>query len=175
MDVAAIFRSLVSSGFRDLAGAHVSARIPISQSLVNAMVADALRGATTMRIHRVDVQPRAGDRFDVTVETTWPLFPRITAVVAVEQQPRFPESPILVLRWSLPGPLGSLIARSVTTVSQLAPGVRVDGEHLLVDIEAVARRFEQATAILPFVTFLELHTVEGAVVIEVVMAVPNAA
>jgi hypothetical protein len=175
MDVANVIQSLVSSGFRDLAGSQASARIPISQSLLNGMVADALRGVTTTRIRRVDVRPRAGDRFDVTVETSWPLFPRVSAVVVVERQPRFPEDPILVLRWSLPGALGGVVSRAIRASSQLAPGVRIDGDRLVIDLEAAGRRFELAIAMLPFVRALEVHTVEGAVVIDGELAVPNAA
>jgi len=50
----------------DLAGSHVSARIPVSRALLNRLVADALAGRKTP-IRTVDIQPRAGDRFDAVV------------------------------------------------------------------------------------------------------------
>jgi hypothetical protein len=45
--------------FADLAGSHVSARIPVSRALMNRLVADALAGRKTP-VRTVEIQPRAG-------------------------------------------------------------------------------------------------------------------
>lgn len=169
-----MFRNLAGSSFRDFAGTHASARIPVSRSLVNAVVADGLRGSTAP-IRQIDVHPRAGDRFDVTVAVTWPFVPPLTVAVAVEEQPRFPGSPMLVLRWSLLGGVGAVVSRFIGSMNRLPPGVRLDGDRVIIDIQTVARRSEAVTTILPFVTFLELHTIEDAVVIEAVVSVPHGA
>jgi len=172
MDVAETLRNLAGSSFRDLAGTQASARIPVSRSLINAVVADALRG-TTAPIRRIDIQPRAGDRFDVAIAVTWPFVPPITVAVAIEEQPRFPEPGILVLRWSLLGAVGAVVSRFIGSMSRLPPGVRLDGDRLFIDIRTAAGRSGAATTILPFVTVLELHTIEDAVVIETAMSVPH--
>src|SRR4051812_48197720 len=174
MDVTELFRDLAGSSFRDLAGTQASARIPVSRSLVNAMIADGLRG-TTAPIRRLDVHPRAGDRFDVTVAVTWPFVPSLTVAVAIEEQPRFPASPMLVLHWSLLGAFGVVVSRFIESMSRLPPGIRLDGDRLVIDIPALAARFEAVTTILPIVTMLELHTIEDAVVIEAAVSVPNGA
>jgi hypothetical protein len=171
MDAARVLRDLESSGFRDLAGTHASVRIPVSRSLVNRVVADALAG-NPAPIRLVDVQPRSGDRFDVTITLTWPFVPPLTVAVAVERQPTFPELPILVLRWSLLGAVGAIASRFVASLSRLPPGVRLDGDRLVIDIPSVARGRPAAEMILPFVTALELHTVDNAVVIEGTVDVP---
>jgi len=171
MDAARVLRDLESSGFRDLAGTRASARIPVSRSLVNRVVADALRG-TSAPIRQVDVQPRSGDRFDVTITVTWPFVPPLTVAVVVERQPRFPELPILVFRWSLLGAVGAIASRFVASLNRLPPGVRLDGDRLLIDIPTVVRGRPAAEMVLPFVTALELHTADDAVVIVGTVDVP---
>jgi hypothetical protein len=171
MDAARVLRDLESSGFRDLAGTRASARVPVSRSLVNQVVADALRG-TSAPIRLIDVQPRPGDRFDVTITVTWPFVPPLTVAVAVERQPRFPELPILVFRWSLLGAVGAIASRFVASLNRLPPGIRLDGDRLLIDIPMVVRGRPAAEMILPYVTALELHTVDNAVIIEGTVEVP---
>ena len=74
MDTARVLKDLESSGYHDLAGTRASARIPVSRALVNRVVADALRGSSAP-IRHIDVQPRSGDRFDITIAVTWPFVP----------------------------------------------------------------------------------------------------
>lgn len=61
-----LFAHLQSSGLRDIAGSRVSARIPVSSSLINQLVAEALRG-TTAPVRAVDVRPKRGDQFDLVI------------------------------------------------------------------------------------------------------------
>jgi hypothetical protein len=171
MDVAKVLRDLEPSGFRDLAGTRASARIPVSRALVNRAVADALRG-TSAPIRAIDVQPRPGDRFDVMITVTWPFVPALTMAVGVERQPRFPESPLLVLRWSLLGGVGAIASRFVSSLDRLPPGVRLDGDRLVIDIPAALRGRGAATALLPFVTALEIHTSNDTVIIETALEIP---
>ena len=74
MDVSGsqLLAHLQSSAFRDIAGSRVSARIPVSRSLVNMLVAHGLRGAASP-VRDVDIRPHDGDRFDVLVTLSWPF------------------------------------------------------------------------------------------------------
>ena len=98
--------------------------------------------------------------------------PPLTVAVAVERQPRFPELPILVFRWSLLGAVGAIASRFVSSLNRLPPGVRLDGDRLVIDIPTVVRSRPAAEMMLPFVTAFELHTVDNAVVIEGTVDVP---
>jgi hypothetical protein len=167
MDVSAspLLAHLQSTAFRDIAGSRVSARIPVSRSLVNMLVAHALEGATSS-VRNVDVRPHEGDRFDVLVTLSWPFVPPLTVVATVEQQPQFPASPVLVLRWSLLGVVGALASRVIASLDRLPAGIRLDGDRLALDIPALAARGPAAT-LLPYVKALELHTFDDHVVLDV--------
>ena len=113
----------------------------------------------------VDIRPRAGDSFDVLITVTWPFVPTIKVGFAIERQPQFPSSPVLVLRWSLLGAVGALASRFMASLDRLPAGVRLDGDRLLVDISQLAERASVASW-LPYVRSLELHTVDGRFVID---------
>ncbi len=148
--------------FRDIAGARVSARIPVSRELLNRLVADALEGRGTP-VRSVDVRPRAGDRFDLFVTLSWPFVPPLKAVFVIEQQPTFPAAPVLALRWSFLGAAGTLASR---LFDRLPDGMRLDHDRLLLDIPILAARSPLA-ALLPHVRTLELHTAEERAIVEV--------
>ena len=47
MDATALLAHLRSTAFQDLSGSHISARVPIARTLLNRIVADALKGKPT--------------------------------------------------------------------------------------------------------------------------------
>jgi hypothetical protein len=160
---------LESSSFRDLVGARVTARVPVSRLLVNRLAAEALE-KTTAPVSAVDVQPRAGDRFDVRVTLTWAFVPPLKVTLVVERQPRFPDAPTLVLRWSLLGAVGAIASRLISSIDRLPYGMRLEPERLIVDLPAlaVARGFGH---VIPYVSAFELHSEEGQVVFDVALEV----
>ena len=170
-NVAELLTALQSSGFRDIAGSRASARIPLSRSLVNRLVAQSLRGTSTP-VREVDVRPHAGDEFDVVLTVSWPLVPPLKVAVSVAQQPEFPASPVLVFRWSLLGAVGALASRVIASLDRLPAGIRLDGDRLLVDIPAVAGP-GPAEKVWPLVKKLELHTIEERVVLDVELEIPE--
>jgi hypothetical protein len=113
----------------------------------------------------VDIQPRAGDAFDVLVTVSWPFVPAIKVSFAIELQPQFPASPALVLRWSLLGAAGAFASRFIASLDRLPAGVRLDGDRLLLDIPQLAERADAASW-LPYLRSLELHTVEDRFVLD---------
>ena len=170
-NVSELLTSLQSSGFRDLAGSRASARIPVSRSLVNRLVAQALQG-TSAPLREVDVRPHAGDQFDLVITLRWPFVPPLKVAVTVAQQPAFPESPVLAFRWSLLGALGALAARVIASLDRLPAGIRLDGDRLLVDLPVVAARGPAAT-LLPYVKTLQLHTIDDRIVLDVELEIPG--
>lgn len=158
--------------FADLAGSRVSARIPVSRAFLNRLVADALTDRKTP-IRGVDIQPRAGDRFDAVVTVSWPFVPALTVTFSVDQQPSFPASPVLVLRWSLLGAVGAFASRLIEAFDRLPDGVRLDADRLLLDLPVLAARSPVAM-MLPYVKALELHTLDDRAVIDLELAISEA-
>jgi hypothetical protein len=150
--------------FRDLAGARVSAHVPIAPPLLNRVVADALRSRHGA-VRHLDVRPIPGDRFEVAVSLKWSLVPPLKATVTVERQPAFPDAPVLVLRWSLPAGLATIASQFVKAIKSLPAGVRLEGDRVFVDLAKLADR-TPAAELLPYITRGELHTTADAALIE---------
>lgn len=138
-DLVAILRSLQATQFRDLAGSHVSARIPVSERLINEVVALTL--PTNVPIREARVHPEPGDQFSVRVTPRSAFLPSLTVKLAIERQPELPGSPVLVLRMATLGGLVGLAASVFPIAQMLPPGVRMEGELIHVDLHAqVAQR-----------------------------------
>jgi hypothetical protein len=169
LNAAELIEQLRRTGFHDVAGTQASAHIPVSRALLNQLVAQSVPATGVVR--RVDVQPQPGDRFNAIVTTTWPLVPPVTIAIAIEQQPEFPASPMLVLRWSLAAGLGAIASQFVGAFNdKLPPGVRLEGEHVFVDIRAAAAGTPLAEA-LPFLSAFRLHTAADCAIVEVELRV----
>jgi hypothetical protein len=164
-----LMAGLRASGFRDLPGARVSAHIPLTRALLNRMVAGALTGSSTP-VRAVDITPLPGDRFDALVTLSWPLVPPLKVTFTIEQQPLFPASPVLVLRWSFLGGLGLLASRFIGSLGSLPEGVRLQNDRLLLDIPALTAR-TPARQVLPSLKALELHTADDHLVVELELGV----
>jgi len=159
-----LLADLRRSGFDDLAGSHFSARIPVSRALLNRVVAHVVQKSAAP-VRDVDVRPLDGDRFAAVVTTNWRLVPPLKIAFAIERQPAFPESPALVLRWSLLGGLGTIAARVIAGLNRLPAGVRLQDDRLVLDIPALAAG-GPAMELLSYLKALQLHTVAGRVVID---------
>jgi len=170
--VSAVIDDLRRTGFRDLAGARISARIPLSMALLNRLAADALRRSTTP-VRRVDVRPLAEDRFEVKLSLKWALVPPLTVTLAIAGQPRFQEAPLLTLRWSLPAGLGAIASQFVGGITSLPDGIRLAGDTVTLDLATLARSSAAAEA-LPHLAALELHTSPGAAVLELELSIEGA-
>jgi hypothetical protein len=173
MDATELFAHLRSTGFQDLAGSHITARVPIARALLNHLVAHALKGKQTP-VRAVDVQPLPDDRFELTVTPSIPFVPALKITVVVAQQPRFPESPVMVLRWSLFGGLAAIASRFTDSLQgKLPAGVLLEGDRIVLDIPVIAERAAaDGVQLLLLVRRIELHTVADRAVIDVDIAVP---
>lgn len=169
-DVSELLAYLQSSGFRDIAGSRISARIPISRSLLNRVAAQALE-ATNFPVRDVDIRPHAGDQFDVVITLSWRFVPPIKIAFKIEKQPQFPESPVLVLRWSLLGGVGTLASPFISALGRLPDGVRLQGDRLALDVSELAARSPGAM-LFPYIRALGFHTIDDWSILELDLEVP---
>ena len=166
-------RQLLGPELQHVAGAHVAGEIPLSEALLNRLVAERLRGGAGP-LESVEVQVRPG-RVLARVRLRKPrLAPAITIAFTIERQPSPPRSMDLVLKWSLPG-LGifAAVAAPLLSYFQSGPrGIRIEGESLVVDLAGLVR--EQGYGLLlPFLTGLTLATRDAVLVIAFELAVPG--
>lgn len=164
MDLASLFREQFAGGFADLADARASVRIPVSERLLNEVIARAMPPDGPLRFVRV--RPRDGDRFDVSVKLARPDFlPPFSVTATVERQPVLPGSPVLLLRLSsIPG-LVAAAGFGASFLNRLPPGVSIDGNLVRADLRVLLRR-GGVDAAWPFVERVHVRSLEGHAVLE---------
>jgi hypothetical protein len=163
--LAALLQHLQDTGFHDVAGARASVTVPISEALLNAVLAGSIPPSAPVR--EVYVRPEASNRLAVRVRLAKPAFlPPINLGLVIERQPEFPASPVLVLRLtSLPG-LMSLAGAAMSFVNVLPPGVRMVGERIVVDIAAQLERAGQLP-LMAHLRRLDVLTEPGRLILDV--------
>jgi hypothetical protein len=159
-----IVAQLQATGFRDVAGARMSAVIPVSEALIDGIIAASI--PPTAPVRAVNVRAEPGDRFSVKISARSSFLPSLTLKLHIVRQPELPGSPVLVLRMATMGGLMGFAAAAFPVASMLPPGVRLDGEHILVDLYALAAQ-RGMTEVLNYVRRLRVTTGNGHVVIEV--------
>jgi hypothetical protein len=162
--VSRVLEALQASRFADLKGARVSASIPIAESLINELIAATLPPSIPVRT--VTLHPQQGNRARVTAKLTRPEFlPPISLTLEIESQPAMPDSPLVLRVSSLPG-LVALAGAALPVSSALPPGVRLDGQRVLVDVKVLLERFGYG-AIVPFLETVKVATEEGRLMLDV--------
>jgi hypothetical protein len=160
--LAAVLVNLRDAKFRDLSGARVSASVPVSERLLNEIVRATM--PRNLPVRDVFVHPEAGNRFSVRISPKAAFLPQLTLRLEIERQPQFPASPELVLRMATMGGLLGLAGAAFPIAGMLPPGVRLEGERIVVDLKALAHR-EGVVDLLGLVRELEITTEEGRVLI----------
>lgn len=119
----------------DIGGSRGSFDVRVSERLLNEIVAARLpQGGAVREVH---IRPEPG-RARVTVRLARPAFlPPLTIGVTIERQADLPQSPELVLRLSLPPGLGVLFGLGANLFASPPPGIRIEGEHVRVDLTAM--------------------------------------
>jgi len=134
-------RDLLGVGLDEIPGARVAGEIPIPDPVINRLVAQALERSQAP-VTRVHVETGDADRLlaYVTIRGSR-LIPEIKVLIEIDRQPDLPQSPVLVLRWSLPGmgPLAMIAAPFVSNLKNLPAGIRLDGERAIVDLADMLR------------------------------------
>ena len=167
-DLYAILHLLQSTGFRDVAGARLSTSIPVSERLINELVAASMPSHVPVR--EAHVRPEAGNRFSVRVAPKSGFLPSLTLKLTIERQPDFPGSPELVLRMGSMGGLFGLATAAFPIAQMLPPGVRLDGELIYVDLQALAAQ-RGAGDLMRYVRELHVTTDEGRAILHLEAAV----
>lgn len=167
-------RVLLGFDITEVAGATMSADVPVSDSLANRLLAERLSAGnlpfSDIRLHALD-----DDALEVQLTIAGAtLLPVVKMAVRIERQPQ-PHDPVLLLRWSIPGagPLTLLAGPLLSRLRKLPPGIRVEGEQIAVDIRALAAQ-QGMMELLDYVTDLQLHTRLGAFVLTLALRVPPA-
>jgi hypothetical protein len=172
MPLLPILERVIASAFRDVAGARVTADVPISDVLVNDILRDALAGSSgPVREASVTVLP--GNRADVRVRLARFSFVPVNLTVTIERQPEMPTSPVVILRWTsaLPG-LSMLAGRATSFLSALPPGIRMDGDLVFLDVRTLLAQ-RGLDGLMPLLERLRVTTDEGRILLHLVLAVPT--
>ena len=157
---------ILGPNLRDISGSTIAGDVPIADSLINRFIADAL-AARQAPVTAVQLESRDEGRLLAHVTLRGPKFiPPVTVAIFIENQPQFPESPVLVLRWSLPklGFLGNMAAPFLSQLKPLPPGVRIEGERVLVDVAEMLRARGLGETVR-YVRRLDIGTRVGQVVV----------
>ena len=164
VDLLNLLQEQQASGFRDVAGARASVTLPLSDRLVSRLVAQSLPPSAP--ISDIDLRAGNANRFSVRVRLTRPaLLPPITVNLAIDRQPVLPSSPILTLRLLSTGLL-SFAGAAARFFNVLPPGIRMDGELIVVDLRTLLEQ-RQLAEYLNYLEHLEVTTEEGRFIVTV--------
>ena len=157
-----ILHHLQTTGFREIAGARISADLPLSERLINELVAASL--PPNVAVREVSIRPEAGNQFSVRLTPRTSLLPPITLKLEIEQQPEFPRSPVLTLRMKTMGGLFGFASAALPIGNMLPPGVRLEAGRIMIDLRAMAAH-QGAGALIQHVTQLTVASESGRVVV----------
>ena len=152
--------NLQASGFGDLTGTRIAGTMPLSERLLNEILSASLPPGGPVR--SVTIHPETDGRFSVRLVPRATLIPGITLRLAIEAQPRLPESAVLVVRMATLSGLFGLAGGAVS--GMLPPGVRLDGDRILVDLRTIAAQHGVAD-LLDHLRQLAITTHEGRLVL----------
>ena len=153
-----IFQRIVEDNFSDLKGLAADASIPVSGSLVNEIIAAALRGNKNIEYCQVSIGGQ--NRVNVKLKTTmlpWPLDLRLKLFRSVDltRSPR--------IRASLENNL--LLGKLGSFFKALPEGIKLYGNQVVLDIGSFLAPQEQKY--LDLIKSAEITTEEGKVILDV--------
>jgi hypothetical protein len=165
----ALVRAQRNGGFADVAGAEAMLTLPLSDGLINQVVAERL--PRDGPVSALDITAMAGDQFEVRVRLRHLSFlPPIPIGVLIDRQPDLPARPVLGLRI-----LSPLIAAAAGPLAgffkSLPPWIRLDGPHVSIDLAAAAASCGAAEA-FGYVRAVALTTSKGRVIVSIRASVP---
>jgi hypothetical protein len=159
-------RALAGNDFEELKGATVTAELPLTNAVVNRLIAKRLAAASGP-VAAVQVDALDDDTFSAQVSLRAKMIPPVRVVARIEEQPE-PQRPVLGIRWSMPGlgPLGLLAGSALSFLATLPRGLRNEDDRLLVDVAELLRA-QGLADLLPFISKVQVHTRRGAFVLRV--------
>ena len=158
----ALIAGLRASGFSDLRGARADLTLPISDRLLTEALAQALPASAPVR--DVEVTSRTANRIGLRFRVAAASFlPPLNVTLTVDEQPRLPASPVLILKLETGGLL-SMAGSALRFLDALPPGLRVVGDRVHVDIGRLLAERGLAE-LLEYTEHIEVTTRAGAVVV----------
>jgi|KBSSwiS6_1023812.scaffolds.fasta_scaffold39611_1 hypothetical protein len=159
-----------AAGFPGLSGSSVRATIRVSAVLLNEAVAAYAASASAVR--DLSVTPRADNRLHVQLKLAKASFlPSLSLMLVIERQPELPQDPVLVFHITGAGGMMRLAGPAISSFGVLPPGIRLEGDRLLVDLRAVLADRAQPN-LLDYAEQLQVLTEEGSLVLLVQLRVP---
>jgi hypothetical protein len=158
-------RRILGSRFEELTGARLDGELPLTNTVLNALIAERLRASETP-VEKAEVQVRAEGELFARVQLRRSFLPAIMLGARIEQQPDLPRSAVVVFRWWLPGAgaLSMLAGPALAFFKAGPPWLAVDGQHVRVDLATLIRD-RGAGEILPYLKSLRVGTREGALLV----------
>lgn len=156
------------AGFADVRGAQASVHLPVSDRLISRLITERLPSSGTVR--EIELEALEGNQCRVRLRLRPAFLPSINARLAIEGQPRLPDSPVLTARLVSKG-LAALLSGPLAGAFRLPRGITLADDLLRVDLAALAQR-NGADAYLAFLTKLELVTEPGRIVVNAAVALP---
>lgn len=161
MDVLALLRQQQASGFADLAGAQVTASVPLTDRLLNQVIAANLPPDGVLR--HTELHAHAGERLTLRVTLAKPSFlPPLNVNLQIERQAQLPDSPVIVLKVAGAVGLMAMAGSAVGLAKGLPPGMRLEGDRIYVDLRAMLRP-HGADTLLDLLEELYVATADGVV------------
>ena len=166
-----ILETLRSWGVRGVAGARVTATIPLSEEFLNDLIAASLPPSGAVRT--LTVHPEPENRIGVRVRLARPEFlPTIPVMLALERQPRLPDDPRFEFRVMGLAGLLTLAVPVASLQSTLPAGIQLERDRLRVDLATLLRERGYGD-VLRFVADLRLTADRGRLVIDVSASAPH--
>lgn len=160
-------RELAGNNFEQLAGARIGGELPLTDAVVNRAIAERV-ARSGGPVTGVSVHARDGDALDIELSLQGvPMVSTVPISARVDQQPLLPHSPVLGLTWSLAG-LGALARIAgpfIARMRRLPPGIRIEGDRILVDIADLLRA-QRLDDLLRHLAHLEVHTHDGRIIVQ---------
>jgi hypothetical protein len=168
------FRDLLNGqlheGLPAFAGTRASLTVPISDAVVSEAMNCLLPESSPVR--RMTIKAIPGDILLVRLRLTTPAFlPDIPVELRIEQQD-FLDRRVIVLKVLSIARLRVAAALLVAVANRLPPTVSVRGDLIEIDVQALLQRWN-GTAVLQYLTRLQISTVAGAIVFVLDAAVPR--
>jgi hypothetical protein len=160
-----LFERQQRDGFPDVSGAEIAATIPISDRLINELIARFLPSGG--KIREVQVQAEEGNRVTARVRLSASSFlPAIPVTLAIEDQPQLPEQPLLGLRLSQASGFVAIAASALPSMVTLPPGISMDGDRIRLDVRRLLAE-RQMEKVLEYLTDLRVTSRAGAIVLDI--------
>lgn len=163
--LASLLTRLRTTGFADLSGSESYSVIRVGERLLNDVAADFIAASTMVR--GVTIHPRASNQIDVQLKLAKPAFlPAFSVTVQIDEQPQMPDRAELVLRLSGAGGLLRLAGPALGSSNALPPGIRLDGDRVIVDVRRILQS-RGAAEVLDYVDQLHVLTEDARLVLAI--------